>query len=136
MTETSEPVELDIYGNQEKTAANKKKYWSYDTNMGKINVFDPLISETLNTQCVGKRVKVDLSQKGQYHNIEAVYAVVGSAKQDKDTGIDRNARLRRVTDCVLASNQAFVSGKIQKDEIALFAKGLHSLIEDIDDNKL
>ena len=57
-------------------------------------------------------------------------------QENRQSAIDENARLRRILDCVLTSNQTFIAGLIKKEEVSTYANGLHNLVEMIDKDEL
>ena len=70
----------------------------------------------------GDEVKITFVVNGQWKNIEKV-EVLTQAKE-VEHGADKNARLRRALDCVMEANQTWREGKIEKSEVADYAKSL------------
>jgi len=106
------------------------KFLSVESASGKLSCFDDTLFDDLK-KAVGNEVEVDIVTKGNYKNIVDLGKVLGSAKQVNT--MDDNARLRRITDCVLAANEAFVAEKLTKEEVYTHAKGLFEVVNQIDE---
>ena len=76
-----------------------------------------------NIECSkGDKVSISLNKKGFLEKVEVL------EKSTIESGADMNARLRRITDCVLSADQDFREGKIKKEDIFNHAKALHDMI--------
>ena len=119
---------ISIFSVKEKKTTKGQTYWSFDTSEGRINCFDSAIGGPAAEKGVGKLCEVSIMKDGKYTNLTGFHNVLGDAiKQEEDSG-HYDAKMRRITDCVLAAHEAFTDDKIEKKEIFEHADALYQSI--------
>ena len=105
------------------------KFWSLKTDIGKVSVFDVTIGQAI---VAGKIHSVDIIDSNGYKNIGILYEVKGDAPaQSAKSEGNFDSRMRRITDCVLKSEEAFIQDRIAKEDVAEHARALYNLVEEI-----
>jgi len=129
---------MSIHEVEEKTTKKGQLYWACKTNQGPMSCFDAIAGKEL-IKGKGHVCDVEVQTSGDYTNILAVIGIhskLEGSEEFKESGPSEGARLRRITDCVLAGNSLYETGVIKKEEIFEHAKGLYEMIGEIDANKL
>ena len=128
-------VNLSIYEISEGTTKKGNPYWTVSTSEGKMSIFKEEVAVSLKEKGINKICDVEVEKNevnGKvYNNITGFNEAKGEVDEKEESGVDKNSRLRRTTDCILSADQDFREGKIEKQEVFEHAKGLYNMIEDM-----
>ena len=72
-------MEIVIKSITKKQSQNGKTFWSLETSVGKMSLWDAVLAKDIEEKCIGKFCEVEVEKKGQYTNLKLINKVIGDS---------------------------------------------------------
>ena len=129
---------LTIFKVEQKASATGKSYWIAETSEGRFSIWDLGLYEMIKSKGVGNLCEIGLTASTKvdkngnpYLNLVSLISVIGPGQvQEKKVEISESARLRRRTDCMIASKDLVIAKIVPLENLLDKAQTLFDWVEE------